>query len=630
MKNAWRSPGAGAALIVLLTVVAYLPALRGGFIWDDDRLITENRIVKASDGLYRLWFTTEPVDYWPLTSTVWWLEWRLWGNRATGYHTVNVLLHAANAVLMWVILRRLKIPGAWLAGLVFAVHPVTVATVAWISEQKNTLSMLFYAVAILLYLKFDEEDRSLKTSVRGWYGLSLVAFLLALLSKSAVVMLPVVLLGCVWWLRARVRLKDILCIRPFFALSLVSGLVTIWFQYHRALGGRVVRTDGFASRLASAGWAPWFYLYKALLPLNLTVAYPKWQIDTFHWVSYMPGMILVGGLIVFWWKRQTWGRPLFFGIGYFVVTLFPVLGFFTQSFHYYSFVADHWQYHSIIAPIALVVATGERICHRLGGRGRRWGTVAGVAALMVLAVATWRRSCVYADARTLWRDNVAKNPNAWVAHNNLGSVLFREGKREEAIGQWEQALRIKPDYADPHSNLGVALEQAGNPQEAIRQYEQALRIDPDYANAHYNLGVTLARLGKPQEAIRHWEQALQIRPDYVDARYNLAGTLAKLGRVQEAIEQYEQVLRIEPDDAEAHNNLGAALARLGKLPEAITHWEQALQIKPDDAKAHYNLGVALEQAGNIREAREHYEQALRIKPDYAEAQNRLARLRDVQ
>ena len=219
-----------ALVLAVVTFVAYQPAWHAGFIWDDDRLITDNRMVQARDGLYRIWFTTEAADYYPLTSSFWWLQWRLWGKNAGGYHAVNVLLHAANVVLIWMLLRRLRVPGAWLAALVFAIHPVNVATVAWISEQKNTLSMLFFALSILWYVRFDEESKG------HWYGLSLAAFLLALLSKSAVVMLPVVLLGCVWWLRGRVRRQDLLRSVPFFVLSLVMGLVTIWFQYNRVLG----------------------------------------------------------------------------------------------------------------------------------------------------------------------------------------------------------------------------------------------------------------------------------------------------------------------------------------------------------------------------------------------------------
>lgn len=589
MKNAWESLGRDAAVIILLTVVTYLPALHGGFVFDDYPLIIDNRMVKASDGLYRFWLTTEAPDYYPLTCSLWWLEWRLWHLSPMGYHVVNVLLHAVNAVLVWLILRRLKIPGAWGAGLVFAVHPVNVATVAWVAEQKNTLSMLFYAVAILLYLRFYEEDRW------SWYGLSLAAFLLALLSKSAVVMLPVVLLGCVWWTRGRVRWKDFLFSMPFFVLSLVWGLTAIWFQHNRALEGHAVRTVGFVSRLAAAGWVPWFYLYKVLLPFDLTVVYPKWQVDASHWVSYVPGMILVGCLALFWWKRSTWGRPLFFGLSYFVVTLFPVLGFFDQGFYNFSLVADHWQYYSIVGAIVLAVATWDLVCRRIGEHGQHWGRVAGVAVLMVLGAATWKRSCVYANDKTLWQDNVAKNPNAWLAHNNLGTALSQRGKTEEAIGQFQTALRLKPDDAEAHDNLGAALWQAGKVQEAIAEFEQALRIKPDDPKAHSSLGLALARLGKPGEAAEHWEQAL----------------------------------RIKPDDVRTLNNLGIALAQEGKTEEAIRHFEQALQINPGYAEAHCSLGNALAQEGKTEEAIRHYEQALRIKPGYADARNGLARLRVV-
>ncbi len=633
MKNAWRSWGLGAALIIGLTVVAYLPVRRAGFVFDDHLLITDNPMVKASDGLYRFWLTADATEYYPVTWSWWWLEWRLWGNHATGYHVVNLLFHAVDAVLIWMVLRRLKIPGAWLAGLVFAVHPVNVATVAWISEQKTTLSMLFYLVAILLYLRFDEESHSPRTGVQGWrwprprsrgkYGLSLVAFLLALLSKTAVVMLPVVLLGCVWWRRGRVRWKDMLCSMPFFALSLVMGLVNIWFEYHWWMKGPSIRTAGMASRLAAAGWVPWFYLYKALLPVDLTVIYPQWEIDPTRWISYVPGVMLLGSFSVFWWQRKIWGRPWLFGMAYFVVTLFPVWGLVDQPFYRYSLVADHWQYYSIVGVIALAVGAGERICRRLGERGRSWGTVTAVVMLLALGTATWRRSCVYADDETLWRDNVAKNPQAWMAYNSLGFALAGRGRLTEAIAQYQQALQLKPDYAEAHNNLGNALAQAGKREEAIEQYEQALRINPDSAKAYNNLGNALLEAGRAGESIEHLREALQMKPDFGEAHYNLGVALWQVGRVAEAIGHWEQAVRLKPDYTEAHYNLGVALKQVGRVPEAIEHWEQAVRVKPDDTEAHYNLGVALWQVGRVPEAIAHYEQALRIKPDYAEAHNNL-------
>ena len=430
-----------AKLLVGLTVIAYLPALRDGFVFDDGPLIIMNRLVRAHDGLYRFWFTTEASDYYPLTGSLWWLQWRVFGYQAIGYHAVNILLHAANAILVWLILLRLKVPGAWLAGAIFALHPVNVATVAWISEQKSTLSMLFSAVAILLYLRFYEDGRW------RWYGFSLTAFLLALLSKSAVVMLPLVLLGCVWWMRRRLRSKDWLRSVPFFVLSLALGLVTVWFQHHRALQGHLVRSDGFPARLAAAGWVPWFYLYKALLPVNLTLMYPKWSIDASRWILYVPGALLIVCFLVFWRARRTWGRPLLFGLGYFLVMLFPVLGILEQGFYTFSLVADHWQYYSIIGVIALAVATGESVFRRIGDQHRWWEMAVAIGMLALLGAATWQRCRVYATDETLWEDTVARNPQEWHAYINLGAALKQSGKLEAAVGCLEQALRLEPGFS---------------------------------------------------------------------------------------------------------------------------------------------------------------------------------------
>ncbi|HUJ73190.1 MAG TPA: tetratricopeptide repeat protein [Verrucomicrobiae bacterium] len=605
-------------LIVLITLLAYMPVWHGKFIWDDS-LIVKNRLVKASDGLHRFWFTTQAPDYYPLTWSLWWAEWRWWGDSATGYHVLNVVMHAACAVLIWTILRRLKIPGAWLAGLVFAVHPVNVATVAWVSEQKNTLSMLFYLTAILLYLRFDEGGRW------RWYELSWLAFLLALLSKTAVVMLPVVLLGCMWWQHGVIRWKDWLRVMPFFVLALILGLVTVWFQYHRVLGGHRIRTDGFLPRVAAAGWVPWFYLYKALYPSNLCVIYPKWHIDASRWVSYVPGAVILGCLTLFWRKRETWGRSPLFGLGYFVVTLFPVLGFFDQGFYGVSLVADHWQYCSIIGIIAWMVAAGVTLCQRLGPQRQYVGLLAGAAVSVALGTATWLRSRVYIDSRTLWATALVENPNAWLAHNNLGYLLARDGDLVGATWHYEQALRLEPDYAAAHNNLGTALLRAGQIQEAIRHFARAVEIEPDWAAAHNNLGNALLQMGEIQNAVSQFEQAVQNDPDYAEAHYNLGNALWKEGKIQGALEQYQKAVLLDANFAQAHNNLGVLL-QADRLPEAVAHYEQALHVNPNYAEAHFNLGNALVQSARTTEAVGHYEEALRLKPDYADAHYNLAML----
>jgi len=679
MKKVWRSWGADAAVIVLLTAVVYLPSLRAGFVFDDPILITDNPMVKTRDGLYRYWFTAETSDYRPMAWSLWWVEWRLWGARAAGYHAVNILLHAVDAVLVWLVLRRLNPApnafwtrrGAWLAALIFAIHPVNVATAAWISEQKNTLSMLFFALSILLYLKFDnatdmepvDTRERVPTNAMGpvgprscaaewmWYGLSLAAGLLAQLTKTAVVMLPVVLLGCVWWRRQRVPRRDWWCSVPFFAASLILSLVTI-VQHHRALPKSFVATGGPAARLAVAGYVPWFYLSKALLPIDLTVIYPKWEVDPARWISYVPGLIWLGLFVVFWWKRESWGRPVLFGLGYFVVMLFPVLGFFDQGFYSCTLVADHWQYYSIIGLIALAVAGGERIVRRIDGQRGYFGMAVAVAVLVALGAASWKRERVYADDETLWQDNVAKNPNAWLAQYDLGGDLKRSGRVQEAIEHYVQALRIRPDFAEAHSNLGsalaqlgrapeaiaqyeqalklkpnlavvhydygVALEQTGRRQDAVRQYEEALRLNPGFPQAHFSLGLALKQAGRAEEAVAQYAEAVRLKPDYADAQINLGTALMQQGRTQEAIEHYEAALRIKPDNAEVHGNLGVLLAQLGRFQEAVDQYEQALRLKPDLIQAHYNLGLALSQLGRPADAIRQFEQVLRVKPDNSE------------
>ena len=469
--NARRESILGLALFVL-TLIAYAPALRDGFVFDDGLLITENPMVRADDGLYRFWYTTEAPDYYPLTWSLWWLEWQEFGRDPFGYHLVNVLLHSTNALLVWIVLRRLKVPGAWLIGAIFAFHPVNVATVAWISEQKNTLSMGFFLSAILLYLRFEEENRRL------WYAASLSSFALALLAKPAVVMLPFVLLGCVWWQRGRIGSRDWLRSVPFFALAGAAGLTTVWFQSHRAMEGLALKPESFATRLAAAGRVPWFYLSKAVLPFNLTLIYPSWKIDPANWTSYLPGVLLVICFAVFWWKRRTWGRPLLFGLGYFVVMLFPVLGFLDQGFYIFSRVADHWQYPAIVGAIALMVVGGKWIDNHLKERNLYWGPAMASAVIVAACASTWMRCNVYKNDESLWWDNVKRNPSAWIAHNNLGTALRARGDLPMAIDQFEKALRIKPDSVAAHFNLAVALEQTGKAESAIDHYEQALQLDP--------------------------------------------------------------------------------------------------------------------------------------------------------
>ena len=606
------------SLLALATILAYLPLWHAGFVWDDTYLlIVDNPLIKAPDGLYQFWFSTKTPDYYPVTSTTWWLEWRLWAGHPLGFHLVNVLLHAASSVLLWRILLRLKIPGSWLAAAIFALHPVNVESVAWISERKNTLSFFFFALSLLSYLKF--EDAVLKR----WHGLALGAFALALLSKTAAAPLPFVLLGIAWWRRGLITRRDAGRILPFFIMAGLLGLVTIWFQYHVAIGHDVVRTDSFWSRLAVAGCAVWFYLGKALWPVNLMFVYPRWNIDTTNLLSYAPGLFLAGVFLVFWQCRRSWGKAPLFALGCFVVLLLPVLGFLNIYFMRYSLVADHWQYFAITAPIALAAAVLATAWKSWGRANRRLGVALGGALLLTLGALTWKQSHIYSNVETLWRDTLAKNPACGMAHNNLGEFLDKQDQNDAAFSQFQEAIRLQPDDAEAHNNLGKILNQQGQTDAAIHQIQTALHLKPDFAGAHNNLGVILTKQGQNDAAISRFQEAIRLKSDYAEAHNNLGSALFGQDQTDAAISQYQQAIRLNPDNAEAYYNLGFVLGKKDQNGAAASRFQEVIRLKPDDTDAHYYLGIALDKLGRNDEAIREFQEPIRLNPDAPDAHNHL-------
>jgi Flp pilus assembly protein TadD len=547
----WRRVAGGAAMVVLAAFAVYWPALRGQFLWDDLLVVHRNPLVTGELGLGSIWFRTD----FPLANVAFWLEWLAWGDHPAGYHVVNVLLHVTSAMLLWRVLERLRIPAAWLAVLIFAVHPVCVSSVAWISELKNTLSLPFYLLSLLWYLRFESDPRApgclLRTS--KWYWLSLGAFVLALLSKTSTVMLPVVLLGCAWWQRGRVGRQDWLRISSFLALALAFGLMSVWFQAHGAITGATVQIENFWGRLAGAGMAVWFYLDKALLPLNLCMVYTGWKIDATAPGSYLPLLLWCGVLVVCWGFRRTWGRHVLFGLGCFTVTLFPVLGFFDMYFLALSRVSDHFAYLPLTALVAL--AAGGLGC---GLKGRVLGWVGGglVAGLAVLAML---RAQVFVGEEALWRDTLARNPAAWCAHANLGWILASQQKYDEARAHLVAALELHPENAQAHSNLGRILSLQGKFAEADVQFLAAVKIKPKDAEIRRSYASALAEQGRREEAVKQLRELLQLKPD-TEARSQLATLLYQTAKFGEAVAEYRQVLAVKPDHPEALNNLAWLLA----------------------------------------------------------------------
>ncbi len=627
---------AGVAIIVLAVFLAYLPALNGGFILDDDKLLTDNSIIKSPDGLYQFWCTTEALDYWPVSNSALWLEWRVWGMKPTGYHVTNLILHIVEVLLVWIILQKLSLPGAFWAALVFAVHPVNVESVAWIASRKNLMAMLFFLLSVLCYLNFEIPSpyiqdrlnwkksslapRSSPLASCLWYGLSFLAFVLAMLSKGSVAILPVLLLGIVWWLRPLTR-WDLLRAVPFLLVAVVLAGVNVWFQTHGL--GEVYRSASFIERLLGAGGVVWFYLYKALLPLDLYFVYPLWHISAGNLLWWLPLMAALVVTALLWRYREGWSRPLMFAWGFFCVSLIPVLGFTDVGFMRFTLVADRYQHIAIIGAIALAAA-GWSLWHERARGATLWTTrIVAILTAGALMFLTSKQCEMYHDSITLYQIALEKNPDFWMGHSNLGALLTDAGRFQESIEHCQQALRLKPNYADAQNNLGNALLKSDRPREAIEHYQKALQLKPEFPEAHNNFGAALFLLNRPREAIDHYKQALRLNPDYAEAYYNQGNTLRTMGQHQQAIDCYHKALRLKPDYLDAYNNLGLALYEIDQPRESIAYFQQALQIDPNHSKARFNLGNSLKALGQYQQAIEYYQKTLLLKPDYIEAHNNL-------
>lgn len=614
----WDNPWIGGIALALITLAVYTPAMRAGFVWNDEEAgsLTKN-IVLEENGLYRVWFTTESVNYWPVTWTTFWMEHRLWGLNPTGYHVVNVLIHTGCAVLIWRILRRMRIPGAWLAALIFAIHPVNVESAAWITQRKNTLSLLFFLIAFYGHLRHEASQR------RPWHVFSLLAFLIALLSKGAVVTLPVVILLHIWWRHGRIVRRHVLSTLPYFAIAALMSAVEIWFQYVKAIGEAAVRDDTLPARLAGAGMAFWFYLLKALLPVNVCFVYPRWVIDPGFWAVYLPLLGLAALIMIAWRYRHSWGRPLLFALGYYIVTLAPVLGFLDIYYMRYSLVADHYQYVSIIGVIALASGAVTHAVTRLQPGRRRLYMIGAVALVLALGAASWRYCEAFYDAETLWRDTLRKNPRAWLAHGSLGNILISRGEVDDALVHYAEALKYTDD-AEMHNNFANALRLKGRTHEALEHYEKAIANKPKFADAHNNLGLLLWDLNRREAAIAHFQQAIAYRPKFARAQAHLANSLAMSNRPLEALTHYRIALELDPDDAESHRNLAATYVALERFDDAITHYQRAIELEPRAPRVNFNLSLAYLRTGDAESALRHIRVELGLQSDWPPALDRLA------
>ncbi|MCC6847407.1 MAG: tetratricopeptide repeat protein [Deltaproteobacteria bacterium] len=617
-------PAWGGLALLLLTLVAYAPAFRAGFVWDDDDYVTDNAALEDLGGLVRIWLEPGATpQYYPLTFTSFWIERRIFGDAPLGYHATNVALHGLNAVLAWRVLAALGLPGAWLAAAVFALHPVHVESVAWITERKNVLSGACYLAALLAALGLADAPPASGPDAGARRRRALVvlaAFGAALLAKTVTCTLPVILLLLVWWRRGRVEGRDLRAVAPLLALGLALALVTVWME-RTHVGARGVAWDlSFAERVLIAGRALWFYAATLAWPHPLAFVYPRWAIDAAAfrpWLFPLAAAAVAGGA---WTARGRVGRAPAAALAGFAVTLAPALGFVDVYPMRYTFVADHYQYLAslfLIAPAAALAAP----------RAARPGAgpaLAAVALLALLAALTWRRAETFRDPETLWRDVMAKNPGASMAPINLGMWLHRRGRSEEAAAMLTAALRLDPDDAEVEGDLGIVLAALGRGAEARIHLERAVALAPESPQARNNLANALAGDGRLDEAVAHYRRAVALAPGYADAQNNLANVLAQQGAVDEAVRHYEAALAADPRYAAAHANLAAVLTRLGRNDAAIAHYRDALRLDPRQPDAARGLGAQLAARGAWDEAIEHLASAARLRPQEVRTQHQLA------
>jgi Tfp pilus assembly protein PilF len=673
----------GVAAIVVASFVAFAPALRGQFLWDDDYYVSSNRLLQSWVGLQRIWFdvlsgpTSYPLpQYYPMTHTSFWIEYRLWGLRPTGYHVTNVVLHVCSALLIWLTLRKLGVAGAWAAAALWAVHPLNVESVAWIAERKNVLSGFFFFASIYVYLRYagvirgperPSEYLSLPRERERVYALALVLFLLAVLSKTVTATMPAVVLLVMWWKRRRITARDLGMLAPLFACGIALAALTSYMEQHRvgALGSEW--NYPFPSRIVIAGQAFWFYLQKLVVPHPLIFNYPRPDpnsLPAWMWVYPIAAVALLGTLATL---QRHIGRGPAAAMLYYAGTLFPAMGFVNVFPHRYAFVADHFAYLSIVGPIALVAAlaawAGARYLPR-DGLARR-APLAGAAAVVLVAllVVSAKRSRVFAGPEELWEDTLRKNKQSWMAANNYGVYLRDVKGNLEAAQAWfesvirkrpehaesrynmgviaqmrgdraaerryyEEALRLRPNYAPALLRLGNILEEDGNFDEAEKTYRQILAANPNDYQANMALGFLLERQKRYDDALAQYQKGSDVEPDLVAPYVRIGNVLMTRGRFEEAMQFFAEASRLDPTNATVPNNVGVIFLAGNRLPEARVWFERALALNPWMVDAITNLGVVAARAGFPKEARQYFEKALEIDPKFAKARQNLTALEE--
>jgi tetratricopeptide (TPR) repeat protein len=612
----------GFLFLFLIALAVYHPALNDGFIWDDDRYVVENENLRDIQGLKNIWFEpkTSP-QYYPLTFTTFWFEYQVWGLKPLVFHFNNLMLHTVNAFLIWIILLGLNVPGAFLAGAIFAVHPVHVESVVWITERKNVLSCFFYLMSLLCYLRFSpalsfpmnspKDDPKSSQTWRVWfyYIFCIVFFVCALLSKTVTASLPAVILVIVWWKKGSISKVDFFGLMPLFILGAAAGLFTAWLEAsHVGASGEAFALT-FWDRCLVAGRSLWFYLGKLLWPQNLMFIYPRWEIDSSQWLQYVFPISFVALIFFLYAARKKIGRGPLAAMLIFSGTLFPAIGFLNVFPHRFSFVADHFQYIASISIIAIICAAVTLLFKRYVPSEKRaiFGLVF-VILLFNLGLKTANLSLGYKSAITLWKDTIDRNKDCWLAYNNLAAEYNKINAYDKAVPLALRAVRIKPDYSIGYVTLANSYYNVKEYDKAIFSYKEAIRLFEKKKDSSPYAEYQFQRLGS--SCFEALGAIYLSRKDY-----------------DTSMDYFTKALGLKPDSASINRTIGKIHLIKGNNVEALVFFRKALSELEHDPGLHYEMGIALMRTQKMDLSLIHFEKAAEIDPNFRPA---LEKVREAQ
>lgn len=577
-------------LIIALIFTAYIHTIQSDFIWDDNDYITANPHLKTVNGLKNIWFKPgSTVQYYPLLFTFFWGQYQLWGFDVVGYHLFNIFIHIINVLLIWYLLTYLNVKGAFYAALIFAVHPVHVETVVWITELKNLLSTTFYLIALWTYMRFipihpqQISDKKKKL----FYGFSFIFYVCALLTKTVTCSLPVVILLILYWKHQKIKKQDILSVTPYFVVGILFAFMTIWMEKHFA-GVIVTPIDlSFLERLLIASRALWFYPSKLLWPADLIFIYPKWNVMANVWWQYLYVIATAGVIGLLFQLRHRLGRAPVVAVLFYVFTIFPALGFIDIETMQYTYVADHYQY---LASLGFIIPFGF-LLKRLFEKAKRpqFKILIMVIIVGALTFLSFNQGKNYKNLYVLWQKTIDKNPSCWLAYHNRGTMFLYDQQYDKALTDLDQALLLNPDLYQALNNRGTVYLNKGDLENSLRDFNRAISINATFHQAYKNRGDVYFRLQKIDSALDDYNQAISVNKDYEQA-YNNRGVLYhKVGKYDAAISDFNKALVINPKYAKAYINRSYAHFMLGQFKEARENAQKAMALNFNVQKQYLDM-----------------------------------------